>query len=199
MEPEFSEVLLKSKIEPLSPNHRILFTLSCCERLYPNYLMFFKNHRWGKPEILRYALDRVWSCLEGDEIIEEIDALIKKCEEVTPNTEDFDSINVSSALDAASSVMLILELLEGHSIARILEVASLSRDTVDMYLQELENMEPNDPMLEEKILNHPLMQRELKQQREDLELLKSIDLLDKEEILKLKNLWREPKKSNIDL
>ncbi len=126
MEPEFCEALLRSKIEPLSLDHRILFALSCCERLYPNYLYFYEYYRWGKPEVLRCALDRVWSCLEDNAIIEEIDALIKKCEEVTPDTEDFDSIYVSSALDAASSVMLLLGVLKNHSIAKIIEIVSLS-------------------------------------------------------------------------
>jgi uncharacterized protein YjaG (DUF416 family) len=199
MEPEFNEAFLKTKIDPLSLNHRILFALSCCERLLPNYLIFYKHHSWGEPKVLRYALDRVWSVLNGDEIVEEIENLIQKCDEVTPDTEDFDSIFVSPALDAASSVMLILEFVKNHSVEKVLEIASLSRDTVDMYIQELENMDSNDPNLEEKILGHHFMQRELVRQREDLELLRKAEVINEDVIIDLKRLWRGTEKSNIDL
>jgi len=46
----------------------------------------------------------------------------------------------------------------------------------DMYVQEKENMAPADPDLETKILDHWLMQQELKRQRDDLEFLGDLNV-----------------------
>jgi uncharacterized protein len=200
MEAEFNDDHLKSEIEGLSHEQKTLFMLSCCERLYPNYIAFNRDHKWGSPSILREALDIVWELFEGKTMEEEkIRALFQRCDEVTPDTEDFDSVLVSPALDSAVTVTLLLEFILNDSIDKVTEVASLARDTVDMYVQELENMAPDDPNLEKKILEHRLMQKELKRQREDIETLKRIDLSDKVTYEDVKKKWHRVKTSNIEL
>jgi uncharacterized protein YjaG (DUF416 family) len=88
-----------------------------------------------------------------------------------PDTEDFETVYVSSALDAAASAGLVLDYVLEGSTSSIVEIASLCRDTVDMIAQERENMDSSDPKLEERISSHPLMQAELKRQRTDLQSL----------------------------
>ena len=201
MESEFDKTYLKAKLKELSREQKILFMLSCCERLYPNYLVFNKKHEWGNPLVLRKALDFAWTVLERgiEENKEELKKFIKLCDEITPDTEDFDSIFVSQALDSSVAVASLLEYIISDSNDKIIEVASLARDTVDMYVQELEDMAPNDPNLEKMILEHPLMQQELKRQRQDIEMLKNLVVSDVFMYEKVKKNWYRTKTSNIEL
>ncbi len=199
METEFDEIQLASMLIDLTPLQRVAFSLFCCERLYPNYVYFSKKFNWGDSTVLRDALDQMWKYLEGDDVSDRVDELTAKCNEITPNTEDFDSIYVSSALDSASTTILLLQLVKDDKVDTVVEIASLCNDTVDMYVQELDDMPPNDSELDNKILEHPFMQREIEQQRKDIELLNKANLSDTAEleILKIKKIKLE--KSNIDL
>lgn len=122
---------------------------------------------------------------------------LTECEENIPDTEDFDSIFVSSALDASTSIVALLRDTDSIATDVVVEIASFARDTVDMYVQELESMEFYGAELEEKILKHPLMQAELKSQRETIESILAIKEFDLEKISYLESIWKQPKTSNI--
>lgn len=196
-----------TRIDPLAmdarllalPRHaRLAFGLGCSERLYPNYLAFQRECGWGEPSVLRHALDFAWSVLEGaGPSTTRIKSLMQGVREAEPETEDFDTILVSSALDAAAGAGLIREFIDGDDVNKISELASLCRDTVDMFVQHLESLEPHDPELEDKILRHRLMQRELKRQEDDLRVVESFSG-SKSEVAKLRELWRAPGTSNIE-
>jgi hypothetical protein len=68
-----------------------------------------------------------------------------------------------------------------------------------MYVQHVEDMDPREPDLEGRTLKHPLMQAELRRQREDLELLEGMSDDPKVEIPRLKRKWRKPKKGSLGL
>ena len=200
METEFNEEYLEEALKDLSHEHKVLFMLSCCERLYPNYIAFHKKYEWGNPTILRGALDFVWALFEGKTKDEDkIMTLLQQCDAVVPDTENFDSVFVSFALDSAVAVTLLFEFLLTGLVEKIIEVASLARDTVDMYIQEIECMAPDDSNLEEIILEHRLMQQELRRQRKDIKFLKDTALSDKAKYDELKKKWFRVKISNIEL
>jgi hypothetical protein len=75
---------------------------------------------------------------------------------------------VSSAQDATFAVCALFDFLLDGDLGRLVGVPQLSTDTVDLVVQERENMDPGDPVLEQRILEHPLMQQELVRQRRDL-------------------------------
>lgn len=188
---------LRTKIDRLSARGRIAFLLSCAERLVPNYAAFSKHHGWGDVGALQQALDLGWRCLSGRPVdAGEVHRCLSRCETATPDTEDFESKYVSSGLDAAVCCAFVLELLLQDDSQKVVEGASLARDTVDMHIRELESLHPQDPALEEKICRHPLMQRELQRQREDLEMLTQIKLAG-DDIEELSRRWRNPPVSNI--
>jgi len=196
MLPEFNEEQLNNQLRKLTAKQRFAFALSCCERLYPNYHIFTKEHNWGNSLFLREALDYCWKYLENDDIKGETDALIKKCDSVTPDTEDFCGVYVSPALDAAVCTTNTLKLMTSDSIDKVVEIASLCIDTVDMYVQEIEDLNSGDPELEKKILQHKLMQSELGRQKEDLALVTQYNSVNYLPILIKK--WKG-QKSNIGL
>ena len=197
MEQHFNPDDLRSKIDRLSHRGRIAFLLSCAERLTPNYAAFSKHHGWGDVDALQQALDLGWRYLSGQKVdADEVHCCLTRCETATPDTEDFESEYVSSGLDAAVCCVFVLELLLQDDLQKVVEGASLARDTVDMYIRELEPLDPQDPALEEKIFRHPLMQRELQRQRKDVELLTEIELTG-DDIEDLSRRWRDPPVSNI--
>lgn len=196
MLPEFDGQSLSLKLEELTVNQRFAFALSCCERLYPNYSKFSVQHKWGDSAVLREALDTCWRKLESADVTRDVvNDLILRCVRETPNTEDFSSIYVSPALDAATAVIFLLELALDDSVQKVVQIASLCRDTIDMYVQEMEGLDPQDPDLEAKILNHKFMQAELKRQREDHTI--AARFRSKYQLAELMRLWKNPKKSNI--
>jgi len=178
-------------------NHRglVIFTLSCAERMLPNYRRFSEENQWGNSSVLRTALDLAWTWLESGTADRTLARkLAAECYNQAPDTADFSTILVSSALDAACSAKCVLDLLLDADVETAVEAASYARDTVDMYVQELEDMPANSPDLESRIHLHPVMQRELLNQRDALEsILSGISLQ------AAVNKWKAPARSSIDI
>lgn len=150
------------------------FAASCCERLIPNYQAFVQKEKWGDYDLLRSALDKVWSFL-AEEKIEKAQTLkiIETCEEIVPDTENFSSTFTSAALDAATAIIATLEACISPDLSNIVSVASTAIDTLDMYLQEKLDIDPSDPELDTKIYTNSLMVAEMEKQYQDLNFLKA--------------------------
>ena len=171
---EFDEIRLRAILAKLEDWQRATFIAACCERMIPNYRRFSVETRFGDFSVLRSALNAAWQSLplnssdSGDANDLEADV-----ERQVPVTERFGSRLTSAALDAANAVAILVESRGKASVDAAIETAGLSRDTVDLYVQDEENLDPLDPNLESRILSHPLMQRELRCQADDLEFLKT--------------------------
>lgn len=199
VEPPFDPNGLRELLQGLSPQQRLVFGLLCSERLYPNYVAFAREQSWGEPETLRAALDLAWDAvIDQAPSPELVRQLRTKVEAAEPDTEDFGTILASSALDAAATAGLVLKLLEGDDPDLAVEIASMARDTVDMYVQVIDHLDPSDPALESKILVHRLMQAELRRQRDDLHQLTSGPWTPTAAGV-LRATWRNPVVSNIGL
>jgi uncharacterized protein YjaG (DUF416 family) len=164
----FDEDILRQSLTRLDPWKRIAFMTLACERMLPNYERFTADSGFGDSRVLRRGMDVVWSWLEVNQVPDDIEAIYTQVERQAPNTVGFSSPFTSAALDAANAVAITLDAIRMTDGSDAVEVASLARDTVDLYLQEMENLDPNDPGLEEAIRRNPLMQAELRRQREDL-------------------------------
>lgn len=189
---------LREGLSVLPRRAQLAFLLSCTERLFPNYQAFVRRHRWGDPGALEQALELGWGAFEGNLVPEEeLHLALQRCERASPNTEDFDSELVSPALDAAVSAALVLEFVVEADPDKVVEAASLARDTVDMYVQEVEPYSASDPGLEQQIANHTMMKRELARQKADMRLLSAVDWTNPGRSLEAVRGWRRPKVSNI--
>lgn len=178
----FNERELARKLAVLPPNHRIAFAASCCERLLPNYLAFSQMEKWGKPEVLRHALDEVWRILHGHPVSEtDVREIIQSCIDLAPDTEDFQSLFVSAAGDAAAAVAYTLECCLDGDAKRAALVGRLPTETLYQYLSRVNDPETGvhieDPTFDEQMLRAPLMIAELEKQRRDVELLASQEAL----------------------
>lgn len=197
-EEPFGPEELRKALEKLPSLGQLAFLLSCVERLFPNYLAFNRRHAWGHPSALQEALALGWRSLGGGDVPRSmiLDAL-ERCEEALPNTEQFNSELVSPGLDAAACSCLLLEFLLESNSQKAIEAATLARDTVDMYVQDVEPFRSNDPALERQILTHTFMKRELERQRHDLRTLMQVDWNRPEVISELAQRWKDTQVSNI--
>ncbi len=167
----YDEEKLGESLQRLPAWKRIAFMAQVGERLLPNYERFSRETGFGDVSLLRSALDAAWTWIESGKLPDGLKILRGACERQAPHTEKFRSPYTSAALDAANVAAAVLDALGRPNEAQPVEVASLARDTVDLFVQELMNLDPNAPGFEEAILRHDLMQRELRRQREDLEAL----------------------------
>jgi len=137
--------------------------------MLPNFQAFARESGWGDVAPIRRALDLVWKCAEGWCPSEaEVKAVLRECERCNPESEDFESLYTGAAQDVVSAICAMLEVLQKHSVVKVASVARFSSDTVDLIVQEREDMDPTDPLRERKILEHPLMQQELRRLHRDL-------------------------------
>lgn len=196
----FNSKILKSRLSKLGLKANLAFGASCCERLLPNYLAFTRETGWGDILPLRRGLDLIWDyLLEKQYDPDEIKEIITTCESIAPDSDDFHSIYSTSAQEACFSVCELLDYLLDNDVQKIVQIATYATDTVDLYVQVTENYNPNLPDIENKILTHPLMQRELEEQENNLKSIEAANKIDEKFISLIKNSWVNKGKSNIDL
>jgi uncharacterized protein len=167
----FDEERVRQSLGRLDPWKRVAFMALCCERMVPNYDRFTADSGFGDSQVLRRGIDAAWSWLDSDRVPDDSKSVRAQVEQQAPNTEDFSSPFTSAALDAANAVASLLDAVAEPDGADPGEVASLARDTVDLYVQEIEKLDPNDRGIENAIRLHPLMQSELRRQRDELAYL----------------------------
>ena len=190
----YDEDEMRSRLSGLDHKGLVLFGLFVAERLLPNYSLFSKEQSWGDASTLRAALDVVWSWLETEQAdTAEIVSMVEQCERLAPDTDDFESLYLSAALDAAIATINVLKLVLDCDSELAVENSSFGRDTVDMYVQVIERMPANSPDLEERIRLHPLMQREISSQFDAIQKIESGVTVGE-----AKYQWRSVKKSNLE-
>lgn len=199
MEKPFDPKEIFDLMTHMNDKARLAFGLSCAERLYPNYVAFHEEQQWGNSAAIRDALDLGWKVLNGESV--ERNALfetLEKVDSIIPDADDFSTILVSSAMDAAIAAKLILQFIDNHNVESIEKIASLCLDTVDMYVSGCGSEPFERAISSDQIVVHPLMQEELRRQREDaLELVSHMTAPMATNTLRER--WRDQAKSNLGL
>lgn len=196
----FDRHSLTQKLATLGLRHKVAFAGACCERMLPSYKAFANEAGWGDFTRLRSAVDRVWELVDGVALeFEELTELISSCRLVVP---DLDEITVPLATwgqDAASTVIHTLFCARDVSDEQAALAATMCHQAVDAFVQIHENLDPNDPLLEQRINEHPLMKRELNAQADVLSLLRTSKIMTNELALRVRHHWQNKGLSNIDL
>lgn len=191
----FNRSLLEKRLLGAPPYKLVVYGACICERLVPNYYLFYLETKYGNSDVLNSALDVAWGYLEGEFVSNNtLYSLIDECGKLAPISENFKSLYTTAAQDCCFSLCLLLEFLIEHDINKILQIAEYATDSVDLYVQETENISPLSETLEIDILNSALMQQELKFQNDMLELISSNQPID---IKKARQMFHQ--KSNLRL
>lgn len=128
--------------------------------------------------MIQASLSAIHDNLVGTRSITNIDLLLDQLEAVIPDLDKHESYLASYAMDAGCAIHSALEYLVKSQDEQIINVAIFGRDTVDMYVQELHDLSPNDPALEEKIAANPYMVNELRRQFTSLRRLQGVTVMD---------------------
>lgn len=189
-----------NKLKDLDFTKQLAFAYLTCERLYPNYVYFSDNYNFGTPIILREAIDFLYqNIFEKNPDKAKINSLVKKIEKNTPDTEDFTTIFVSSALDACTCILDSLDFLIDKDFSRIKSISTYATDTVDMYIREIENIEASDKNFIQKVNEHLLMYKEISIQQGIIAFLNKSKSIDFEDIQTLLHLQENNIKGSLDL
>ena len=199
MESEFNKNVLKKKLVKLPFWKQLVFLLLVCQRLIPSFRAFAAETGFEGRSQLDGLLTKAWDTLFYGVSRADFSNEAALAETLAPDTENFDSVLVSSALDAAVATSFLMKAFGDQRTDTIVEAATLIRDSVDMYVQELGDMSSADPNLEENILGHELMQMELRRQREDFEFLGALDDEISVSMTAVKNKWFDSKESCLAL
>lgn len=169
MEPAFDHARTRAALARLQIHQQLAFGAACCERMLPNYETFRREVGWGDAAPLRRALDDLWLVCEGEAPPEtELRDRLSQCETCAPDADAFESLHVAAAQDAVLAICAVLDFVLDHDLDRLVSTPQLATDSVDLVVQEREDMDSADPRLEQKIVAHPLMQQELVRQQRDL-------------------------------
>ena len=137
------ETIIQSQtLGELGRKELLVFGAACTERLLPNYTHFTQQLNWGNTVVLRQSLDLIWKHIEDSADIINISELKQEIDANTPNTEDFESELASFALDATTAVYELLNYFESSQLQSIIDISTVSFDTVDMFIQIKENLDP---------------------------------------------------------
>jgi uncharacterized protein YjaG (DUF416 family) len=189
-------------LEKLDYQKQLVFAYLTCERLYPNYAFFSNNFDFGDKEVLREAIDFIYNALLMSNFSkeEETKSFLNIIDINTPFPHNFNTALASSALDASSVILETLNFMLDKNASRLNDISMLATDTVDMYIHDRDNLDFNtDPQFEYKILNDPLMQRELNTQKGIINYLTKINDIALIDINYLLDLQYNNHKGNIDL
>jgi uncharacterized protein len=191
---------LETRLGRLPHACQLAFATACCERAYPNYVQFFQLAGWGAPSALRMSLDRIWDFIEiPDLVLNDIEELERKCEAVTPDLDDFSTAEIdleaAAAQEAAFMVRLLIQFCRDVQVSYALRIATFAKDTIDMYVQAIEKIDPADPQLNEKVARHPLMLQEISRQESDA--IKLTRIKSAADLREFRRYATHPEKSNI--
>jgi len=176
----------------LSARKRLAFMLLLCERMMPGFQKFGTDTGFDLSIHLE-CLEKGWACLGGEPRLESYEESAGKCLESTPDTEDYQHILTSAALDTALSVRNLMLFLSDHNTDRIMECAGFARDTVVMWAEKRTPV-PAHRVQEsmEMVMRDPVVQQELSRQAEDIEFVASLpEDFDSETVLQVKERSRQ--------
>ena len=178
---------IQREISNFHSSQLALFNVMACEKVLPIYSLFFQQEAWGNIRIFEEALITQYQFILNLPISEsEIDNILEEIESNAPNLDEFSNGLASYALDACIIFSESINFLKMKKLEYSLSVASTSRDLVDMFIQEANNISPNDPALEVKIQENPFMKREVNRQLNLISQINSIQNISSQEIDKLR-------------
>lgn len=168
----FIESSLKAALLSLASARQLAFIIILSERMMPD-LDRFAMETGFNATLYRNCVGEAWLYLAGRGRVSNYSDAAEQCLSHAPDTEEFEHPLISAALNAALSVGAMMNFLTDHNVDHIVEAAGLARDTVALYVQGIEAVAPYSLDFEQ-ITSHPLVQRELNRQVEDLNFLRSL-------------------------
>lgn len=178
-----------NNLDTLSFRHKVLFAVLACERMLPSYIHFHNDEKWGSVNVLNDTLEFLYTfTLNGHIDTPIIDKLKIDVEQNAPDLDEFSSESASYALDTCITYYETLEYAKTKNNTHLSNVVESLLATVDMFIQEQDDLDPSDIHLEEKISKNKYMMNEIERQNTILSVLSKQELITSELIETLRRL-----------
>jgi uncharacterized protein YjaG (DUF416 family) len=155
---------------------RVVFASLCAERIVPAYSAFAERSGSGNSSYLMSILNRLWRDVEGEEMSDDqIQEDLTACLELIPgeNERQWSSLR-AYAEDAVAAVAYALRTRQSGESQETAWAARRSYEALDHFVVSQEAIDTNEPGTEERIIAHPLVQKELARQWQDLDELEKL-------------------------
>jgi len=168
----FYEDKLITQLSQIVGELRILFGLSCAERLFPAYILLDTKTNTSNSSRLRAILNRLWDDLQNGMMSNDVTTDLEECMSLIPKEDDCEWCNeMAWAEDASSAVAYCLRAKNTGSPQEIAWAARSAYGAADNYVINLFNVNYQTPEDERLILENPIIQNELKRQQRDISIL----------------------------
>lgn len=169
---------LVDRLTSLSPEGRLAFAASCCERMIPNFEAFVLVDGVEDTKACQHALNAVWKWVSGEKLSQkQIEHIRSRCQEAIADPEMFDSIWSGLATNAVSAIMDALDCCLNGSPQSAANTAILANDSIYEYISKVDKpfggsqiQEPGG-IFDKWIMEHPLKKQEFQKQEADFDLL----------------------------
>jgi uncharacterized protein YjaG (DUF416 family) len=158
---------IKASLQNLDEIHQVAFGVLLLERALPDYFQFQIDTGSRGGAALRAASAQCWTVLEEGRRQGARFISVDACERSMPDSEDHASPYTSAAIDAVNIACCLLDYLESGNLSVLMEAAEARWDTYYLFILNGTNIDSED------VLNHPLMQEELRFLHEDIAFLQS--------------------------
>jgi uncharacterized protein YjaG (DUF416 family) len=172
----YDEKGLVGQLERLPDRLRVAFAAACAQRQVPSYFRFSKAAGQGNPDLLVRAVNCLWDDLEGKPASEgQLQQQLDSCMSLLPDPQqDYDGL-AYYAEDAVSAAAYAIRARLEFNVQEAVWAAEMAYNALDEFV----GAEPAggvdfDQEEEERRRSHPLVQAELRRQRDDLAQLQKI-------------------------
>ncbi|WP_350284654.1 DUF416 family protein [uncultured Croceitalea sp.] len=171
------EVELGKKLKKLTKRNKLLFAFWVSKRLFNNYVYFNKRMSFGDIDAMLDAINLIEESLKTDTTnIDEVKRVITSIDNNAPDMDDFSTILASFALDSCNSLYESLEYILDEDDSHVINIGTYARDSVHMFVQELEGLDYEDPKFECKMHSNQFMIKEMSAQDSVLSKLAKSDV-----------------------
>lgn len=127
---------LKRNVNTISISKNLEFATEICQRLLPEYKNFEKKHNWGNSKLVAEGIEICsnYSLASTDQ--KKAKSLIEKLNSIVPDTEEFNYISSSLALNSACATIETLEYIIDFDSKHIFRVGNYMYDTLDFKVAE---------------------------------------------------------------
>jgi uncharacterized protein YjaG (DUF416 family) len=168
----YDETRLIKKLDTLPKHLRVVFAALCAERILPAYSAFAERAGTGDSSYLRSILNRLWRDLEGEGLSNDQIQDLDSCLGLIPDENEGQWSSLRAyAEDAVAAVVYALRARQSGKSQEAAWAARRSYEALDHFVVSQEAIDTNEPDAEKRIIAHPLVQKELVRQGQDLDEL----------------------------
>lgn len=163
------------RIRALPFAYQAVMALYLCQRMVPNYELFYHVTGFGDPKPLQGALNACWDwAWQGRAVKVNFARWQEKIDEVTPSEHGHDLLGVYPAMDACTALSTMLQGFMDNNSADLVSVAKVSQASVAKFLELSEGADLTAEQRQHMLREHELAQYEIEVQQAMLDYLEMV-------------------------